>query len=128
MEALLRNTTEEQKDITITIHDSNVRGSDLTMPINDLLYIEAQKNVVSVCYVKDGLPTSVEVHTTLMAVVEDLKDYGNIFQCHRSFVVNVNNITSARGNSNGYQLTLGTCSNTIPVSRSYVPRLKTYIA
>ena len=128
MEALLSNTTEEQKGITITIHDSNVRGSDLTMPINDLLYIEAQKNVVSVCYVKDGMPTSVEVHTTLMAVVEDLKDYGNIFQCHRSFVVNVNNITSARGNSNGYQLTLGTCRNAIPVSRSYVPRLKAYIA
>ena len=55
-------------------------------------------------------------------------DYENIFQCHRSFVVNVNNITAAQGNSNGYQLTLGTCTNTIPVSRSYVPRLKAFIA
>ena len=127
MEALLNNTTEEQKDISITIHDTNVRGNDLTIPINDLLYIEAQKNNVSVCYLIDNRPTNVEIHTTLTAVIEELKDYGNIFQCHRSFVVNVNNITSAKGNSNGYQLKLGSCANIIPVSRSYVPRLKSFI-
>ena len=121
------NTTEEQKDITITIHDTNVRGNDLTLPINSLLYIEAQKNNISVCYMKDK-PSFVEVHTTLSAVIEELKDYENIFQCHRSFVVNVNNITSAKGNSNGYQLRLGTCTNSIPVSRQYVPLLKAFIA
>ena len=128
MEALLSNTTEEQKDISITIHDTNVRGNDLTIPINDLLYIEAQKNNISVCHIKDEKPVCVEVHTTLSAVIDELKDYENIFQCHRSFVVNVNNITSARGNSNGYQLRLGRCPNSIPVSRQYVPKLKAYIA
>ena len=128
MEAMLSNTTEEQKDISITIHDTNVRGNDLTIPINNLLYIEAQKNNVSVCYLKDGKPISLEIHTTLTAVIENLKAYENIFQCHRSFVVNVNNITSAKGNSNGYQLTLGPCTNSIPVSRSYVPQLKSFVA
>lgn len=128
MEKLLSNTTEDQKDITITIHDNNVRGNDLSMPINSLLYIEAQKNNISVCFTKEDKPTYVEVHTTLTAVVEELKAYENIFQCHRSFVVNVNNITSARGNSNGYQLRLGNSPSAIPVSRSYVPQLKAYIA
>ena len=128
MEALLSNTTEEQKDISITIHDTNVRGNDLTIPINDLLYIEAQKNNISVCHIKDEKPVFVEVHTTLSAVIDELKNYENIFQCHRSFVVNVNNITSARGNSNGYQLRLGICPNSIPVSRQYVPKLKAFIA
>ncbi|MBO7497757.1 MAG: LytTR family transcriptional regulator, partial [Bacteroidaceae bacterium] len=90
--------------------------------------VEAQKNNVSVCHTKDGKPTATEVHTTLTAVIDELKDYENIFQCHRSFIVNVNNITSAKGNSNGYQLTLGTCPTSIPVSRSYVPRLKSFIA
>lgn len=128
MESLLSNTSEEQKDIMITIHDNNIRGNDLMIPINSLLYIEAQKNNISVCYMKDGKPATIEVHTTLTAVIEELKDYQNIFQCHRSFVINVNNITSAKGNSNGYQLTLGPCTNTIPVSRSYVPQLKSFIA
>ena len=127
METLLNNTTEEQEDTVVTIHDTTVRGNDLTIPINSLLYIEAQKNNISVCYLKDGQPVTTEVHNTLTAVVEELKAYENIFQCHRSFVVNVNNITSAKGNSNGYQLTLGTCTTSIPVSRSYVPQLKSFI-
>ena len=128
METLLSNTAEEQKDISITIHDTNVRGNDLSIPINDLLYVEARKNNVSVCHLKEGKPVYTELHTTLTAVIEELKDYENIFQCHRSFVVNVNNISSARGNSNGYQLTLGKCTDSVPVSRSYVPRLKAFIA
>ncbi len=128
METLLNKTTEEQKDILITIHDTNVRADDLCIPINDLLYLEARKNNVSVCYMQEGKPTYKEVHTTLTAVIEELNDYQNIFQCHRSFVVNVNNITSARGNSNGYQLMLATCPDVIPVSRAYVPRLKAFIA
>ena len=128
MEALLSNTAEEQKDVSITIHDTNVRSNDLSIPINSLLFIEAKKNNVSVCYLKDDKPVMMELHTTLTAVLADLKDFDNIFQCHRSFIVNVNNITSARGNSNGYQLTLGPSTATIPVSRSYVPQLKAFIA
>jgi len=128
METLLSNTTEDQKDINITIHDTNVRGNDLQIAINDLLYIEAQKNNIVVCYQQEGKPTNIEIHTTLTAAVEELRAYENIFQCHRSFVVNVNNITSAKGNSNGYQLRLGNSYTTIPVSRQYVPKLKAFIA
>ena len=123
LEALLDKTTDQQTDITITIHDTNVRGNDLQIPINNLLYIEAQKNNVSVCYISNDKIATAEIHTTLAAVLEDLQTYLNIFQCHRSFVVNLNNITSAQGNSNGYQLKLGTCPTTVPVSRTYVPNI-----
>jgi hypothetical protein len=128
LEALLDKTTEAQTDILVTIHDTSVRGDDLQLPINDLLYVEAQKNNVAVCHVKEGKPCTTELHTTLTAVLDDLKAYENIFQCHRSFVVNLNNITSAQGNSNGYQLRLGNCATTVPVSRSYVPKLRSFIA
>lgn len=128
LEALLDKTTDQQTDIIVTIHDTNVRGHDLQLPINDLLFIESQKNNVAVSYVKDGKIASSELHTTLAAVLDDLKDYQNIFQCHRSFVVNLNNITSAQGNSNGYQLRLGKCQTIVPVSRTYVPKLRSFIA
>ena len=127
LESLLDKTTDEQTDITVTIHDTNVRGNDLQLPINDLLYIEAQKNNVAVSYVKDDKVATIELHTTLAAVLDDLKDYPNIFQCHRSFVVNLNNITSAQGNSNGYQLKLGQSPAIVPVSRTYVPKVRSFL-
>ena len=128
LDTLLDKTTEAQAGVSVTIHDTRVRGNDLTLPINDLLYIEAQKNNVAVCYRKDGELERAEMQTTLAAVLADLSDYANIFQCHRSFVVNVNNISAARGNSNGYTLELGGGVAAVPVSRSYVPKLKSYVS
>lgn len=128
LETLLDKTTDIQTDIIVTIHDASVRGNDLQLPINDLLYVEAQKNNVQVCYMKENNINTIELHTTLTAVLDDLKEYENVFQCHRSFVVNLNNITSAQGNSNGYQLKLGKCSAIVPVSRTYVPKLRSFIA
>ena len=128
LETLLDKTTDQQADITVTIHDTNVRGNDLQLSINDLLFIEAQKNNVAVSYMNDGHVATTELHTTLAAVLDDLQAYENIFQCHRSFVVNLNNITSAQGNSNGYQLRLGKCPTIVPVSRTYVPKLRSFIA
>ena len=80
-------------------------------------------------YYKDGNKLArKEILSTLASVLRDLEDYQNVFQCHRSFVVNLNNITSAKGNSSGYILELGGGLATVPVSRSYVPTLKSFIA
>ena len=128
LNALLDKTTDEQTGISVTIHDTRVRGNDVTLPINDLLYIEAQKNNVVVGYLNEGKLRKVELQTSLTAVLADLKDYENIFQCHRSFVVNLNNITKAYGNSNGYTMELGGGLATVPVSRSFVGKLKSFIS
>ena len=128
LDALLDKTTIQQEGLMATIHDNRVRGYNLHIPLNDLLYIEAQKNNVAVYY-KDGNKLArKEILSTLASVLRDLEDYQNVFQCHRSFVVNLNNITSAKGNSNGYILELGGGLATVPVSRSYVPTLKSFIA
>lgn len=127
MECLLDKTTEEQTGLTITFHDQAVRGDDLTIAVNDFLYAEALKNKVAIYYVDGGSVARHEIRQTLTAMLDGI-EYDNVFQCHRSFVVNVNNITSAHGNSNGYRLTLGSCPTEVPVSRTYVPRLKSFIA
>ena len=128
LDTLLDKTTEQQRDVHITIRDTRVRGNDLSLPINDLLCIEAQKNNVAVSYLRDGQLQRDEIQSTLAAVLEDLAGYDNVFQCHRSFIVNLNNITAAKGNSNGYTLELGGGLVTVPVSRSFVPKLKSFIA
>jgi len=127
LDALLVKTMKEQEGIQVTIHDNRVRGNDLHIPLNNLLYIEAQKNNVAVYYLDNGSLGRKEILSTLSSVLTDLEGYKNVFQCHRSFVVNVNNITSAKGNSNGYVLELGGGLASVPVSRSFVSTLKSFI-
>lgn len=127
LDALLEKTTQKQEGIEVTLHDHRVRESDFCLPINDLLYIEAQKNNVAVFFMRDGQLNRTEIQSTLASVLNELKDYPNIFQCHRSFVVNLNSISSAKGNSNGYTLELGGGLATVPVSRSFVSKLKSFV-
>lgn len=127
LEEVKVKTNEEQVGIMITLHDQNLRGEDLSLPINNLLYIEAQKNNALVCYVAGDKIERRELRTTLTALKADLP-YDNIFQCHRSFLVNINNIESAKGNSNGYLLRFKECRDTIPVSRTFVPSLRKYLS
>ena len=65
LEELIRKTTDEQAGIVITLHDQNLRGTDLTLPINDLLYIESRKNNVCVCYRNEGKTVKSELRSTL---------------------------------------------------------------
>jgi len=123
---MLQKNTEEQEDIIVTIHDTAARGSDLRIGLNEFLYAESQKNDVTIYYKQGRELLHRTMRLTMAALLSDL-DYHNIFQCHRSFVVNINNISDAKGNSNGYQLKLSDCPAAVPVSRTYVPKLKSYL-
>ena len=123
---LLPKDTDAQAGETVTFHDTSVRGNDLTLPLSDFLYAEAQKNCVDIYFLREGHVEHQQLRTTLTSVLADANEK-SIFQCHRSFIVNLSNIRSAHGNSNGYQLTVGDEHHTVPVSRSYVPKLRSFV-
>ena len=123
---LLPKDTDAQAEEAVTFHDTSVRGNDLTLPLSDFLYAEAQKNCVDIYFLREGHVEHQQLRTTLTSVLADANEK-SIFQCHRSFIDNLSNILSANGNSNGYQLTVGDEHHTVPVSRSYVPKLRSFV-
>ena len=123
---LLPKDTDAQAEETVTFHDTSVRGNDLTLPLSDFLYAEAQKNCVDIYFQREGHVEHQQLRTSLTSALADANEK-SIFQCHRSFIVNLSNIRSAHGNSNGYQLTVGDEHHTVPVSRSYVKTLRSFV-
>ena len=123
---LLQKDKTTQKGRSITFHDSSVRGNDLTLPMADFLYAEAQKNFVDIYFLHEDHVEHRQLRATLASILADASDK-SIFQCHRSFIVNLNHILSAHGNSNGYQLTVGDDRHVVPVSRSYVAKLRSFV-
>lgn len=123
---MIHKTTDEQRDIILSIHDDTVRGERLEIAINDFLYAESMKNDMKVWYEKSGELHCQTFRMTMLQLMEQLP-YDNIFQCHRSFIINVNNISDAKGNSNGYLLKMGIAPNVVSVSRSNVPSLKAFL-
>ncbi len=120
-------TTEEQKGIFINIHDNTAKTEGLKIAINDFLYAESMKNDIVIWYLEGGEVVSRNFRMTMSQLKTQLP-YENIFQCHRSFVINVNNISDSNGNANGYKLRVGSSHVIIPVSRPNVPLLKEYLS
>ena len=127
LDMLINKDSDVQQGRTVTLHDDAVKTNDLVIDAADFIYAEVRKNNIKVYYLKCGELATRELRTTMTALVSSI-DIQNIIQCHRSFVINVNHITQAKGNSNGYKLKLDKCTDVIPVSRTYVPLLKSFIA
>ncbi len=87
-------------------------------------YIEAMQNYVNIGYLDTANQWQVR---TERATLKSLLDGGlddAIVQCHRSYLVNRDNIVSVSGNAQGLLLTLNHCDKSIPVSRSFVMKFR----
>lgn len=100
---------------------------NLTLPPNDLLYIESSDNYCTVVYLKNGQPAKPLLRSSLSRL-EGQIDRPDIVRCHRSFVVNLDRVEKVTGNAQGYKLHLLGGQFQIPVARKYndglVARLK----
>jgi DNA-binding LytR/AlgR family response regulator len=47
-----------------------------------------------------------------------------LIRCHRSYIVNLDQIKNVDGNAQGLVITLKPCSEKVPVSRKYIDELK----
>ena len=119
----LPSTTLPSKKITIF---SQNKKNEFEVNLHDLLFVEAMQNYVSIYFLKENKIQKEIIRATLSKVEQQLSDTP-IIRCHRSYLVNPNQIQKVEGNAQGLRLTLHQLEDTqIPVSRKYIPALKAY--
>lgn len=122
----LNSLVDKNDELDLVIINRLVKGENLKIKIADFIFAEADKNNVTICYLEgEGLKIK-SIRATISQVQDDL-NRPNLFRCHRSYIINLNKIESAKGNSNGYQIKLKYCKKEIPVSRTHVDEFKSYI-
>lgn len=112
------NTSQE----TFAISGSNKESLEL-LP-DDFLYAEVLGNYVTIYYLHDNELRQKAMRTTLQQIIEEMEAYPQFIRCHRSFIVNISNITDVRGNSHAYKLNLKNLEGDVPVSKSYTRLIK----
>lgn len=117
---------DENYELDLTIINHSTKEKDLKIKFNNFIFAEADKNNVTVCYLEGEELKNKNIRATISQVQDDL-NHPNLFRCHRSYIVNLNKIESAKGNSNGYQIKLKHYRKELPVSRKYVDEFKSYI-
>lgn len=115
------NISPKQEDL-ITLNKSTKES--ISIRPEDILYMESEGNYVNVHYRQDEKVTYKQIRSTIKQMEETLQNHPMFIRCHRAFIVNINYISNAEGNTQGYQLTLSNVPLEIPVSRTYLKNIK----
>ena len=78
-------------------------------------------------YRKENVTKQKLLRATIKQMEDKLQQYPSVIKCHRAFLVNLNNIKSVKGNSQGYRLVFDGTEEEVPVSRAYTKELKEQI-
>lgn len=90
----------------------------LKLPPADLFYIESSDNYCTVVYRQNGQADKVLLRSSLSRL-EGQINRPDIVRCHRSYVVNLDQVERVTGNAQGYKLHLANGQFTVPVARQY---------
>ena len=91
----------------------------LSVKRTNLLYIESADNYVCIWYLNKGVLTKFMLRNSLKAIEESLAET-NVLRCHRSYMVNFDQVKVIRREKDGVYLELGVeMVPDIPISKTY---------
>lgn len=95
----------------------------LAIQSDQLVYIEAQENYIAIYYLQDRDLKKTLLRNSLKRLEQEYPD-ALLLRCHRSFMVNVNQISQIKTRYRQLTLLLQAGQIEIPVSRKYQPIVK----
>lgn len=114
---------EEYQKQTIQVDRINIKDGSgqlrLSLRPEDLIYFESADNYVIVFFRKNQRISREVVRNSLKNIETDLAPY-NCVRCHRSFIVNIANVTAIKKKGRAYVIELEGIDTPIPISRGYV--------
>jgi len=125
---------QENSDSAVEINESakhqqerSIQNEILTLNSQEIdldyvLYFESDRNYIKVVFKSN--PT-LRIRGTITNVEELVSGSSTFFRCHRAFIVNLYFIENVTGNAQGLRLDLG--EDTVPVSRKYIPEIRTLL-
>ena len=99
------------------------QSSPIDLTIHDILYVEAMQNYATIHLKEEG---SAIVRSTLKSLEAILLPH-KIVRSHRSYLVNLNNVTEVSGNAQGLKLSMKDSEAIVPVSRKYIAAVRAHL-
>lgn len=106
---------------TVIITGEN-KNEMLTLEKKELLYIKAVENYIDISFIN---PNKIIVSKTFrLPLFKANKQLPFLEKCHRSYLVNLENIKEIKGNSQNAKIYINHIEETIPLSKTYYATIK----
>jgi DNA-binding LytR/AlgR family response regulator len=113
-----KEKVQENSNELFEINTDNKKKA-LVIATNDFLYAESADNYCHVHYLLNKKANKETIRLSLNSLVLQT-NHPCIKRCHRSFIINLNQVKKIKGNAQGYKLLLNEIEEEIPVSRNYI--------
>lgn len=110
-EGLHKNSPSKSQEILLY---NSTGAQELSLQEEQLLFIKSEGNYIEVYFKEDGVKKKL-IRNTLSSIADR---YPEFFRPHRSYLVNVDQVSRIGGNSQGYTLHFAEVDFSIPVSRN----------
>lgn len=115
---------DNQESIAI---QTQQKSDDFLLDPRTFLFAKAVGNYLEIMVSQNGEIQKLLKRMTLKEFETQLKAPNHIIRTHRSYLVNLRQVSDVRGNAQGYQLHLIHYPETIPVSRGMIPLFESCI-
>ena len=113
----------------ITFPSSNRSDEPVTLSVDDFLFVRSDGNYLEVYFSEPGGQQRRLIRNTLSGIESLLhKHFPPLMRCHRSYIVNLSKVEKVDGNAQGLLLKLKNCDVQIPVSRKFIPVLRSKLS
>ena len=110
----------EEGDKALIHISSSLKKESLSFLAKELLFVASDGNYVDFYLQEEDKARRVPIRNSISNIEQQFKDIPYYFRCHRAFIVNMNAVSSSKGNALGYQLSLQNYSHKVPVSRQKI--------
>jgi hypothetical protein len=107
---------------------SETAEEDLSIAESDFVFAESADNYIKLHYLREGKLKQHLIRQTMTKLQDSLTNHPSLIRCHRSFLVNLNQVISANGNAQGLRLSLRHTDLSIPVSRKMAKQMREQLA
>ncbi len=98
---------------------SENKNQQIETPASNLICIESEGNYVNTWFLEEGKIVRLLIRNTIKNVETQILEAGNLFKCHRAYIINLSHVEKVMGNSQGYRLMVKYLDKEIPVARNY---------
>lgn len=104
---------------------TSTNGTDeIHLTTNSLRYIQAADNYIIIYHMDEDEVTKSLLRNTMKYATEACNDFDQIQRIHKSYIANLQHVTTVQGNAQGYRLTIADITEELPVSRSLNKMIK----
>jgi hypothetical protein len=109
----------------ITFRADNEKDS-LSVTLDELLFIESADNYSEIVYWRADKLQKTLLRGSLTRMEEQSSHSPDLVRCHRSYIVNLQQVETITGNAQGYKLHLRKYDSPLPVARRFGDRVAGY--